>query len=181
MSTTDNIRQGREMFTAERIKEAEQRAVLKKVTDLDDTAEAFIMLAKNSSMTGMKVQVGKSFMSVQLLVIVACIDWFRWRASAWHSLEIFKAPSENHLIIGSIAWSSDTTVTAASSPLRNVLLKIVRTSEPLCLWRLIQTMTFCLPYYVVIIRCHVLITREIGGEDWCRQRMFCSTCSLFVG
>ena len=117
MSATDNLCQGREMFTAERIKEAEQRAVLKKVTDLDDTAEAFIMLAKNSSMTGMKVQVGKSFMSKQLPVIVACIDWFRWRASAWHSLEDYKAPNRNHLVIGSIAWSSDIAVTAASSPL----------------------------------------------------------------
>lgn len=51
--------QGLKNFSEERLKAMEEKAVLKKVTDLDDTADAFIMLAKNSSMTGMKVQVGE--------------------------------------------------------------------------------------------------------------------------
>ena len=39
------------------IKAVQDRAALKHETYLQDCADAFIMLAKNSSMTGMKVQV----------------------------------------------------------------------------------------------------------------------------
>ena len=68
-------------FPAERIKAAEEKSALKLIvrraqarwfmfagetpelilrqTDLDDCADAYIMLAKNTSMTGMKVQVGE--------------------------------------------------------------------------------------------------------------------------
>lgn len=35
-------------------------AVLKMETDLNDCANAYVMIAKNSSMTGQKIQIGKS-------------------------------------------------------------------------------------------------------------------------
>ncbi|KAF2845790.1 short-chain dehydrogenase/reductase-like protein SDR [Plenodomus tracheiphilus IPT5] len=44
-------------YSDERIKELQDSAVLKHETYLDDTVAAFIMLAKNSSMTGMRIQV----------------------------------------------------------------------------------------------------------------------------
>jgi len=37
----------------------EDKAALKMATDLVDCANAYVMLAKNSSMTGQKIQVGK--------------------------------------------------------------------------------------------------------------------------
>lgn len=36
-----------------------EKATLKKATDLDDCADAFVMIAKNTSMTGQMVTVGK--------------------------------------------------------------------------------------------------------------------------
>lgn len=50
--------QGQKYFP-EAVKNLKERAVLKTDTDLDDCADAFIMLAKNSSMTGTKVQIGE--------------------------------------------------------------------------------------------------------------------------
>ncbi|KAF2490782.1 NAD(P)-binding protein [Lophium mytilinum] len=44
-------------YSPEMIKSIEDRAALKMATDLVDCANAFIMLAKNSSMTGQKIQV----------------------------------------------------------------------------------------------------------------------------
>lgn len=46
-----------EKFPAETISKYKERAVLKDVTDLNDCADAFVMVAKNSSMTGQKIQV----------------------------------------------------------------------------------------------------------------------------
>ncbi|KAF2231260.1 short chain dehydrogenase [Viridothelium virens] len=45
------------LYSEEAIKSMKERAVLKKETDLDDCANTFVMLAKNTSMTGMKIQV----------------------------------------------------------------------------------------------------------------------------
>ncbi|KAI9849292.1 MAG: hypothetical protein M1837_004751 [Sclerophora amabilis] len=44
-------------FSPEKIKMVKDKAVLKNETNLDDCADAFIMAAKNSSMTGQKIQV----------------------------------------------------------------------------------------------------------------------------
>ncbi|MCJ1299270.1 hypothetical protein MMC08_002062 [Hypocenomyce scalaris] len=44
-------------FSSERVKAMEDRAVLKKVTGLEDTADAFVAAAKNSSMTGQNIQI----------------------------------------------------------------------------------------------------------------------------
>ncbi|KAJ9642512.1 hypothetical protein H2201_007909 [Coniosporium apollinis] len=44
-------------YSEEAIKAMEEKAALKKVTDLDDCAEAFIAVAKNGSMTGQKITV----------------------------------------------------------------------------------------------------------------------------
>jgi hypothetical protein len=41
------------------IKGIKARAVLKKETDLEDCANMYIAIAKNSSMTGQRIQVGK--------------------------------------------------------------------------------------------------------------------------
>ncbi|KAL8775707.1 MAG: hypothetical protein Q9209_000203 [Squamulea sp. 1 TL-2023] len=47
-------------FPPERIESAKGKAVLKQETDLDDCAELFVAVAKNASMTGQSVVVGKS-------------------------------------------------------------------------------------------------------------------------
>lgn len=47
-------------FGTEVIESLKSAAALKDATNLEDCADAFIMLAKNGSMTGMKVQVGES-------------------------------------------------------------------------------------------------------------------------
>ncbi|KAL1623696.1 hypothetical protein SLS56_008145 [Neofusicoccum ribis] len=47
------------LYGEERIKSLKERAALKKETDLDDCANAFVMLAKNTSITGAKIQVGE--------------------------------------------------------------------------------------------------------------------------
>ncbi|KAA6410332.1 MAG: alcohol dehydrogenase [Lasallia pustulata] len=44
-------------FGPERIKATEDRAVLKRATDLEDTADAFVAAAKNTSMTGQSIQI----------------------------------------------------------------------------------------------------------------------------
>ena len=44
-------------YSPERIEALKAAAPLKKATDLEDCVDAFLMLAKNSSMTGMRVQV----------------------------------------------------------------------------------------------------------------------------
>ncbi|GME33020.1 Short-chain dehydrogenase/reductase SDR [Neofusicoccum parvum] len=47
------------LYGEERIKSLKERAALKKDTDLHDCANAFVMLAKNTSITGAKIQVGE--------------------------------------------------------------------------------------------------------------------------
>ncbi|MCJ1389257.1 hypothetical protein MMC18_002113 [Xylographa bjoerkii] len=49
--------QGGEQFGEERIKQVKEKAVLKQETLLDDCADAFIMAAKNTSMTGQNIQI----------------------------------------------------------------------------------------------------------------------------
>jgi hypothetical protein len=44
-------------YSEERIEQIKGMAALKHETYLDDCAEAFVMLAKNTSMTGMRIQV----------------------------------------------------------------------------------------------------------------------------
>jgi len=44
-------------YSEDRIKALKEAAMLKHETHLDDTVAAFVMLAKNSSMTGMRIQV----------------------------------------------------------------------------------------------------------------------------
>ncbi|MCJ1415779.1 hypothetical protein MMC32_002112 [Xylographa parallela] len=46
-----------EQFGEERIKQVKEKAVLKQETLLDDCADAFIMAAKNTSMTGQNIQI----------------------------------------------------------------------------------------------------------------------------
>lgn len=57
-AAADKCMQGQK-YSPEAVKNLKERAVLKTDTDLDDCADAFTMLAKNSSMTGTKVQIGK--------------------------------------------------------------------------------------------------------------------------
>lgn len=47
------------LYGQERIEALKDKAALKKETDLQDCANAFVMLAKNTSITGAKVQVGE--------------------------------------------------------------------------------------------------------------------------
>ena len=44
-------------FPEEQLQAAKDRAVLKHETFLDDCTAAFVLLAKNTSMTGMRIQV----------------------------------------------------------------------------------------------------------------------------
>ena len=44
-------------YSPERIKQIKDAAVLKREADLQDCVDAFVMLAKNTSMTGMRIQV----------------------------------------------------------------------------------------------------------------------------
>jgi hypothetical protein len=46
-------------FPPEAIAAIKERAVLKKETDLEDCADIYVAIAKNSSMTGQRVAVGK--------------------------------------------------------------------------------------------------------------------------
>jgi hypothetical protein len=52
------VEQG-QRFGEDIINGIKERAVLKKETDLDDCADMYVAIAKNSSMTGQRVQVGK--------------------------------------------------------------------------------------------------------------------------
>ncbi|KAK7720192.1 hypothetical protein SLS57_005599 [Botryosphaeria dothidea] len=52
------------LYGEERIKALKDHAALKKETDLQDCANAFVMLAKNTSITGAKIQVGKQASSL---------------------------------------------------------------------------------------------------------------------
>jgi len=51
-------------FPAEAIKATKEKAWLKKETDLEDTAQSFIDIARNSSMTGQKIQVDSGLANV---------------------------------------------------------------------------------------------------------------------
>lgn len=44
-------------YSAERISALQKAAALKRETDLGDCVDAFVMLARNGSMTGMRIQV----------------------------------------------------------------------------------------------------------------------------
>jgi hypothetical protein len=52
------ILQGR-LYSPEMIKTLEERAVLKATTSLDECADMFISIAKNTSMTGQRIAVGE--------------------------------------------------------------------------------------------------------------------------
>lgn len=60
----DPLNQGNQ-YGEERIASLKDRAALKKETDLQDCANVFVDLAKNTSITGAKIQVGKSPISSQ--------------------------------------------------------------------------------------------------------------------
>jgi len=51
-------------YPKEKIAEMKEKAWLKRETDLDDTAQAYIDAAKNSSMTGQKIQVDSGLLNV---------------------------------------------------------------------------------------------------------------------
>lgn len=88
-------------FSPERIKFMEEKAVLKKTVsllcdalfaclllnstkaDLEDTADAYIMLAKNTSITGMKIQIGKSRQAKNRF---GSSDKHRWRIVCRYTL-----------------------------------------------------------------------------------------------
>jgi hypothetical protein len=46
-------------YSPDAIKALEERAVLKKVTDLGECADMFVSIVKNTSMTGQRIAVGK--------------------------------------------------------------------------------------------------------------------------
>ncbi|RAL09494.1 SDR family NAD(P)-dependent oxidoreductase [Aspergillus homomorphus CBS 101889] len=48
-------------FPPQAIEMYKDRAVLKKIVDLDDTANAYVMLAQNTSMTGQAIQIDAGF------------------------------------------------------------------------------------------------------------------------
>ncbi|RJE23716.1 Short chain dehydrogenase [Aspergillus sclerotialis] len=48
-------------FPKEKIQGYQDRAVLKKAPEVEDTADAYIMLAKNNSMTGQSLQIDAGF------------------------------------------------------------------------------------------------------------------------
>jgi len=52
------LKQGNQ-FPVEIIEALRQRAALKEVTDLGDCADMYISIAKNTSMTGQRITVGK--------------------------------------------------------------------------------------------------------------------------
>jgi len=47
------------LYSPEMIKTLEEKAVLKQTTDLSECADMFISIAKNQSLTGQKIAVGK--------------------------------------------------------------------------------------------------------------------------
>ena len=54
-------------FSPEAIKMIKEKATLKRETEIDQCADAFVMIAKNTSMTGQRISVGKRFFKCQLL------------------------------------------------------------------------------------------------------------------
>ena len=48
------------LYSPEKIKALEEAATLKKTTDLEDCADIYISMAKNTSMVGQRVQIGRS-------------------------------------------------------------------------------------------------------------------------
>lgn len=47
------------MYPPEAVEAMKEKSALKSVTDLQDCADAYVMLAKSTSMTGAKIQVGE--------------------------------------------------------------------------------------------------------------------------
>jgi hypothetical protein len=72
-------------YPPEVIKQIEDKAALKMATDLVDCASAYVMLAKNTSMTGQKIQVGEL---PRRVLVTACrdADLNRCRASYFVSV-----------------------------------------------------------------------------------------------
>ncbi|CEL10390.1 hypothetical protein ASPCAL13510 [Aspergillus calidoustus] len=50
-----------ERYSTEEIKEWKDKSILKNEVDLDDCADMYVTIAKNTSMTGQEVFVGKEF------------------------------------------------------------------------------------------------------------------------
>lgn len=61
-----------EKYGAEQIKAMENNAALKRATDMEDCADVFVWLAKNASITGQKLIVGKCFLYVVYLCSSPC-------------------------------------------------------------------------------------------------------------
>ncbi|KFY43506.1 hypothetical protein V494_01944 [Pseudogymnoascus sp. VKM F-4513 (FW-928)] len=61
-------------FPEATIKFLEERASLKKVTDLDDCAQSFVDIARNSSMTGQKIVVDSGLCQVIAIKMVTSVD-----------------------------------------------------------------------------------------------------------
>lgn len=61
-------------FSAEQIESRKQQAILKDVTDLGDCADMYVSIARNSSMTGQRVTVGKHYPhAVAFSVLISCV------------------------------------------------------------------------------------------------------------
>ena len=58
-------------FSPDVIKMMKEKAALKMETDLNDCANAFVMIAKNASMTGQKIQVGEFAENLVMFRVVA--------------------------------------------------------------------------------------------------------------
>jgi hypothetical protein len=56
-------------YGPERIKMLEEKAVLKQATDLEDCADMYVAIAKNTSMTGQKIAVGKLLTSIAFMIL----------------------------------------------------------------------------------------------------------------
>ncbi|KAK1138755.1 hypothetical protein N8T08_002020 [Aspergillus melleus] len=54
-------------FPPESVERYKEKAVLNRVVDVEDTANAYVMLAQNSSMTGQSIQIGESSTAFQTL------------------------------------------------------------------------------------------------------------------
>jgi hypothetical protein len=48
------------LYPADSIKMLKDKAVLKKETEISECADAYVMIAKNTSMTGQRIAVGES-------------------------------------------------------------------------------------------------------------------------
>lgn len=47
------------LYSPEVIQRLKEKATMKKVTEIDQCADTFVMIAKNTSMTGQRISVGK--------------------------------------------------------------------------------------------------------------------------